>query len=201
MNKEFSRKRHHRYRGLSLPELMVSLAISAALLVATMVAVDTSFRAYSQAAKQASTQAASRMVINRLLTLVRTGTAHGPLLPDGLATPPVTLNGNMITSNFIELVGPNNDLLRIEYRSAVQQLWLITTPAGGGAAASQPLLGGVTDAQFFATRRLNDDGLWVLERGTVDLTVEPDDNAALSADHGMKEPIRIVASTKPRKIL
>lgn len=200
MDRKQTHRSHRRHRGLSLPELLISLAISAALLVATMVAVDASFRAYNQAAKQASTQAAGRMVINRLVTLIRTSTAHGPLLPDGLANPPVTLNGNMITSNFIEFLSPNNDVIRVEYRAANQQLWLITTPAGGGTAQPQPILGGVTNAQFFASRRLNDQGLWVLERGTVDLTVEPDGDATLSAGHGTSQPIRMIASTKPRKI-
>lgn len=187
-------------RGLSLPELLISLAISAALLVATMVALDASFRAYADAAEQASTQAATRMVTNRLLALVRTSTAHGPLVPDGLAVPPVTLNGNIITSSFIELLAPNNDILRVEYRTATQELWLITTPAGGGPAQPQPLLGGVTNAQFFASRRMNDQGLWVLDRGTIDITVVPDNDATLAIENGVATPIRIIASTKPRKV-
>jgi len=193
-------------RGLSLVELMISLAISAALLVATMVAVDISFRAYADAAQQASTQAATRMVTNRILTLIRTSTAHGPLEPDALAVPPVTLNGNVITSNFFELLAPNNDILRIEYRAADEELWLITTPAGGGADIPQPVLGGVTNAQFFASRRMNDEGLWVLDRATMDLSVLPDDDATFSIEQrnvneqNQQTAIRMIASTSPRKI-
>lgn len=186
--------------------MLISLAISAALLVATMVAVDTSFRAYADAAEQASTQAATRMVANRLLTLIRTSTAHGPLVPDAGAVPPVTLNGNIITSNFIELLAPNNDILRIEYRAVDQELWLITTPAGGGADVPQPVLGGVINAQFIASRRMDNNGAWVLERGTMDLSVLPDDDATLAVEHrksieaNQTTPIRVIASTNPRKI-
>ena len=206
MNPPPNRPCRRRCRGLSLPELLISLAISAALLVATMVAVDTSFRAYADATEQASTQAATRMVINRLLMLIRTSTAHGPLMPNPLANPPVTLNGNMITSSFIEIEAPNNDILRIEYRPNDQELWLLTTPAGGGITQAQPVLGGVTNAQFFATRRENNQGIWVLERGTVDLSVMPDDDATLdleqrkASERRTATPIRVIASTKPRKI-
>ena len=211
MNQSNHPPRHRRCGGLSLPELLISLAISAALLVATMVAVDTSFRAYADATEQASTQAATRMVINRLLMLIRTSTAHGPLMPNPLANPPVTLNGNMITSSFIELVAPNNDILRIEYRPNDQELWLLTTPPATDPlnpppTESEPIMGGVTNAQFFATRRENNQGIWVLERGTVDLSVMPDDDATLdleqrkASERRTATPIRVIASTKPRKI-
>lgn len=189
-----------RCRGLSMVELMVSLAISAALLAATMVAVDVSFKAYADAVEQSSTQASSRMVTNRLLTLIRTNIAHGPLVPNALANPPVTLNGNVITSSFITLETLNGDLIRVEHRPATNELWLITTPAGGGADQPQPMLGGVTGAQFFLSRRLNDDGIWVLDRGTMDLTIEPDADATLAMESSRDNPIRIIASTKPRKI-
>lgn len=188
-----------RCRGLSMVELMVSLAISAALLAATMVAVDVSFKAYADAVEQSSTQASSRMVTNRLLTLIRISTAHGPLEADPLANPPVTLNGNIITSSFIELLAPNNDVIRVEHRPATEELWLITTPPGG-VAQPQPMLGGVTNAQFFSNRRLNNDGIWVLDRGTMDLTIEPDADATLSMESSHNNAIRIIASTKPRKI-
>ncbi|MCG8511438.1 MAG: hypothetical protein MI741_19665, partial [Rhodospirillales bacterium] len=60
-------------------ELLISLAITAMLLTATMVAIDASFKAYAAAAETASTQTATRMIVNRLLAMVRTSSAHGPL--------------------------------------------------------------------------------------------------------------------------
>lgn len=210
MNNSQIHRIHRRHRGLSLAEMLISLAISAALLAATMVAVDTSFRAYADAADQAGTQSATRMLTNRLLMLIRVSTAHGPLLPDGGVDPPVTLNGNTITSNFIELVAPNGDLLQIVYRADDDELWLITTPppVGGVVQPSlqQPILGGVTAAQFVSTRRMNDEGLWVLERSSIDLTVMPDDDTTLSIEkrdehhEAAVNPIRIIASTMPRKL-
>lgn len=191
---------HTRCRGLSLVELLLSLAISAALLAATMVAIDTSLRAYAIAAEEASTQAATRMVTNRLLTLIRTSVAHGPLLPDLLANPPVTLNGNILTSNFIELEDPNGTIIRIEYRAATQDLWLITPPPPAIPVQQQPILGGITNAQFFLARRQNDDGVWVLDRGTMDITVQPGAESNFSLENHVNSPIRVIGSTKPRKI-
>lgn len=187
-------------RGLSLVEMLAALAISALLLTATMVALDASFMAYADASEQASTQAATRMISHRLVMLIRTSTAHGPLEGDASATPPVTIQGNTVTSNFIELIDQNDSIVRIEYRVDEQQLWLLTTPAGGGATQSNPLIGGVTNCTFTSLRRINDEGLLVLERATMDLTVEPDADATLALENGRKTPVRVIASTMPRRL-
>ncbi len=198
-----NRARLRRQAGLSIVELMIALAISAALLTATVVATNVSFMAYSNAAEQATTQAATRMVVNRLLTLIRTSTAHGPLQPNGAAVPPVTLNGNTLSSNFISLLATNGDILTITYDAPNQQLTLTTQPAGGGAVQTQPFMGSVNAAQFSLERRMNDDGLFVLDRGTLDITVTPDAATATTLELNSASPgtpIRIIASTRPRKI-
>lgn len=59
--------------------MLVSLAIVSVLLTATVVALDASFKAYAVAAESASTHTSARLISHRLLTLVRTSTAHGPL--------------------------------------------------------------------------------------------------------------------------
>jgi prepilin-type N-terminal cleavage/methylation domain-containing protein len=189
--------RSSRSRGLSLVEVLIALAITAMLMAATMAATHASFRAYADACEQASSQAATRMITNRLLTLIRTSTAHGPLMPNGSN---VTLSGTTITSDYIELLDPNGNYIKMSYKSSSKELWLSMTPASGGAEVSQPLIGGVTAASFFAVRRQNDEGLWVLERGTIDLTVEPGQDATLTIESGHPQPIRVVASTKPRKL-
>jgi len=181
--------------------MMVALAITAMLLTATMAALDASFKAYADASEQASTQIASRMVSERLMQLIRTSTAHGPLLPDASADPPVTYDAttNVITSNFIELLDQNGDLLRIEYRVDDQELWLIRDPLTA-TPIEQPIIGGVTNAQFFVKRRTNAERLLVLERGTVDITVQPDEDTTLSIENGASQAVRIIASTTPRRL-
>ena len=200
-----------RRRGLSLIELLLSLAISAMLLTATMVAIDASFQSYAIAAESASSQSASRMISYRVLKLIRTSTAHGPL--DARPTETIdigsgqtinvaaaTINGNTITSPDMELVDPQGNLVRIVYDAARQQLWILMTPPGG-AMQAQPLVGGVTNAQFISERRLNDDDLWVLDRATLDFTIQPFQDQTIQMEgiaHG--DAIRVVASTMPRRL-
>jgi len=189
-----------RHAGLSLVETLMAITITAMLLTATMVATHASFRAYADAAEQASAQASTRMVTNRLLSLIRNSTAHGPLLPDTSTTPPVTLDGQTITSHYLELLDPQGDFYRVEYKSATQELWITITPAATGVAKEYPLMGGVTQAVFHAARRMDEDGLWVLERGTMDLTIEPGVDATLGLEAGRSSPIRVIASTMPRRL-
>lgn len=196
------RKLDRRGRGLSLVEVLIALAITSVLLTATMVALDASFRSYATATDQAASQAGTRMVVNRLLTLIRTSSAHGPLEPDAAANPPVTLDAatNVLTSNYFELMDEGGNLIRVEYRAANNQLWLIRTPAGSMVAEEQPLLDDVTAAQFFLRRRVNSEGLLILERATLDITVQPTADPTLYIERSSDAPIRVVASTLPRTL-
>jgi hypothetical protein len=47
---------------------------------------------------------------------------------------------------------------------------------------------------------LDEDGLFVLERASVTLEVEPDADTTLAIESGNTAPIEVVASTKPRKL-
>lgn len=188
--------RRRRSAGLSLVEMLISLAITAVLLTATMVAIDASFRAYAAAAESASTQTSTRLVVHRLLTLIRTSTAHGPLQADSNAT----LSGNTLTSNYIELVDPEGNLIRLDYNTVDEMIYVSITPLGGSIATRQPLLGGVTQCEFKLIRRLDDEGVWILDRGSMDFTVEPDDDASLAIEGDAAEPMRVLASTMPRKL-
>jgi hypothetical protein len=192
-----------RRRGLSIAEMLVSLAITSLLLTATMVAIDASFKAYANAAESASTQVSSRMVIHRVLTLVRTGTLQGPLIPadeiTGLPTP--TYNGDTITSSYMQLVDRDLNTLTLIYVAAEEMLYLETEPLSG-TPTRYPLLGGVTDCKFVLRRRqdVSTSFEWWLERGSMDMTVEPDVDATLDLEAGQTREIRVVASTAPRRL-
>ncbi len=194
-------------RAFSLIELIIALTITAMLLTATMVAIDASFQAYAAAAESASTQTTTRLVTHRLLSLIRTSSAHGPLLAEaaytdgaGVNWPAVTLDGDTITSHYLELVDAKGDLIRIEYRAGEEELWISRTPLVGMPQPSQPLLGGVKAASFFAKRRYDRDGVLVLERASVDLLVEADDDSSLEMETASITQIRIIASTMPRRL-
>jgi len=189
-------RRRLRSRGLSLVEMLISLAITAMLLTATMVAIDASFQAYAAAAESASTQTSTRLVTHRLLSLMRTSTAHGPLLPET----GVTLSGTTLTSPYIELLDPDGNLIHLEYDGTDEMLYVTITPFGGSVATREPLLGGVTQCEFKLVRRLDEDGVWVLERGSIDFTVQPDEDTSLSIEGDAAEAMRVIASTMPRKL-
>ena len=194
------RRRPRRCGALSLIESLIALAITAILLTATMVAIDASFKAYAQTAAQSSSQAATRLLTHRLMSMIRTSTAHGPLMPDELADPPIVLEGNTIRSHYLELVDSRNNLIRVIYDAAGQGLWVTTTPMAGGTAVIEPLLHGVSDCTFFATRRLDDDDVWVLERASIDLSVQPPLDTTFQIESGPPGTIRVIASTMPRQL-
>ena len=75
-----SRSTHHASRrGVSLVELLISLAIVAALLSATAVAVKASFDAYRANQTQADLTQRARLTVHRLLGAVRTARDHAPV--------------------------------------------------------------------------------------------------------------------------
>ncbi len=184
--------------------MMIALSITSLLLTATMIAINASFIAYASAAEQASTQAASRMIVHRLLTLIRTGTAHGPLdvadldgVADALADQ-VVFNGDLVIGPIFILQQPDGEFIRIEYRADSNELWLVTDPFG--AAAEQPMLSGVTGCVFTLNRRTNEAGNLVLDRGTMDLTAVPAADTTMDLEQGPSQPVRMIASTMPRKL-
>lgn len=183
--------------------MIVSLAITAMLLAATMVAIDASFRAYAAAAETSSRQTSTRLVVHRLIGLVRTSTAHGPLEVSSDAQWPVTQatpGGNTLKSDYIELIDANGNFVRIEYRADEKELWVVTEPYNSTSVTKQPLLGGVTQCQFHVHRRLDSHGVWVLERGSITMKVERDQDQTLAVESGQDTPIHVIASTMPRKL-
>ncbi|MEL7087181.1 MAG: prepilin-type N-terminal cleavage/methylation domain-containing protein [Planctomycetota bacterium] len=184
-------------RGLSLIEMIVALAISAMLLTATAVAIDTSFTAYAIAAESASTQTSTRMVVNRLLTMVRTSTAHGPI--DADSSQGITENNDVITSPELTLVNPDGEMITILWDSDTQELRLRRDP-GTGTITEQPILGGVSACTFTLQRRRDNSDFFVIERASIDFTVEPDDDASLDIEVANIPPVRVIASTKARRV-
>ncbi len=196
-------------RGLSLVEMLVALAISSMLLTATAVAVDISFKSYAIAAESASTQTATRMVVNRLLTMIRTSTAHGPISTvDVVAGETVTsAGGRLLESSYLELIPPNapaGRLYRLTYDAPAQRLMLAEIDFSGASEvvlSYQPVIGGVSRCKFqMLPRRDNNDDI-VLERASIDLIVEADDDATMDLEMGNIPPVRVIASTKPRRVV
>jgi len=176
-------------RGFNLVEMLIALAITGALLSATMVALDASFMAYQTTTEVASTHTISRLIMNRMLTLIRTGQEFGPF--------PINPQDSIVVSNEIQFFLPDEngnlgDLLTLTWNSANETLFVTITDAGGDT--TYPLLEGVTACQFTMEYELGR----ILHRATIDMTIVPDDNMSVSLDGVNIKPIRLVASAMPR---
>ena len=212
-----------RRAGLSLVEVLVSLAITAALLTAVSMALDASFTAYASAAQSTSAQTGTRMVVHRVQKLLRSGVAQGPLtraqaleygtlqLADGggVLTLPVPADlsagsvDTLIRSDWMILDDPGGGLIVLDYDAAEETLFL-STPAEEDPDewVRRPLLTGVTGCGFSLLRRNDRQSGYetVLLRGGIDLTVQPGADSTLGTEAGNSAPIRLVASTSPRRL-
>lgn len=241
--------------GLSIVELLISLAITAMLLTATMVAIDASFYAYASAAESASTQTTTRLAVHRLNALIRTSSAHGPLeaglpasgteehrvwslmkgaldaalqadasrsLSNWAAEAPVMDDQdpeNILHSSYLwlrseHLDGDLTEDYLLVYLRQLDELWLVRlrdSLSGGEEVQAQPLLGGISqqlheDAYIFTVRRREmrspeDTAYFVLERGHLDMRVLPSQDASLAVENTRRqEPLRVIASTVPRRL-
>lgn len=192
-------------RGFSLIEMLIALSITATLLTATLTALDTSYRAYKVTTEGASTNVISRLVMQRTMTMIRTGSEFGPY-PDDVLDP----SQNPVNSTFIEFEtmndgAGNRQVVRIERRDQADpargpyELWYVQTTVTGAnqAVVERPLLSGVSDARF----TLEYDVGPRLMRATVDLTVKPNDYQDAAFHSGLEAPtIRLVSSVNPRRL-
>lgn len=191
-----------RRRGFNLVELLIALGISAALLTSTMVALNACFIAYQTTTEEASTHTVARLVMHRVLTLVRTGTAFGPLPENPL--------DEVVATDSVEFTDPDGHVITLTFDEEHSQL-LYQVDDGDQVV----LLGGVirtVDAAGEGDAEDGDEGeaaqvaafTLEYEKGThmrrfsMDLTVIPDDNQSTKFDMGVMKPIRLVASSMPR---
>ncbi|MHC4994905.1 MAG: PilW family protein [Planctomycetota bacterium] len=200
-----------RRSGMSVIELLIALSISAVLLTALAVATSSSFHAYATAAESASSQSVSRLVMQRMLQMIRGGRLHDAYDP---GDPNLALNEpaqDPVNSVGLQMLDNNGTLLRIwwavdaEYfDNDLGNLWYQE-----GNADPQPLIRRVRVQRdsnepyvFSLASRDSEEGL-LLSRATIDLTVEPavDRTLALERNRTNGIPIRLVASTMPRRNL
>ena len=214
--------RRGRRGAFSLIELQIALAISAVLLTSTLVALDTMFKGYEVNADSASSHVVSRIAVNRVLALIRTGTDFGPMPGDVL-----DVDQNPLVSDNIEFVsardadGDPETITRIEYRyagvgalhqswglgedqpdlgfepSGPGELWIVQIDVSSGNEQEFLLLREVRAARFVLAYNIGP----TLERATMDITVEPaiPEDIKLESD-APPQVIRVVASAQPRRI-
>jgi prepilin-type N-terminal cleavage/methylation domain-containing protein len=191
--------------AFSLAEVLIALAITGTLLTASLAALDASFKSYKLTTESASTNVVSRMVMQRVMSMLRNGIEFGPYPMDVLDA-----SQNPVVSDAVEFValddGVNRRVVRLEMRetddvaSGPNHLWFIQTDFANGVETSQeerPLLTGVANAVFTLHYGVGPR----LERATVDLTIRPNDYQEASFGSDMDVPvIRMVSSVAPRRL-
>jgi len=191
-------------RAFSIIELLVALTISSMLLTATLVALNASFRSYKVTTESASSHVVGRLVMQRLLTLIRTGEQFGPYPANPIINP-------VIDSTSIEFAVPiTDDLIQIWTIERVNADTTETGPYYIEATVSQvDGEGNVISSETRIMLRNVQDLLFTLEydvgprlvRANIDLTLRPDDDQADSIAVGPDAPIiRMVASVSPRRL-
>ena len=182
-------------RGFNLVEMLIALVITAVLLTATMVALDASFMAYQATTEEASTHTISRLIMNRMLTLIRTGREFGPF--------PVNPQDSLVQDDFIQFLTPNGEVLELRWVELEEALYVIRDPGGlnewhllleGVVRQDDPNNPGDYIRPFTLEYKLGRK----LYRATIDLTVVPDDNMSVTLDGDNQRVIRLVASAMPR---
>lgn len=163
-------------RGVTIVELLVSLAIAAMLLAATAVAVDASFKGYSVNQLASDIQQRSRVALHRMVSEIRNSAAHEPVTPSARQ---LFASGVEADDTGIVLFRPDGSELRF-FHDPDQQL-LIARLDG----ADHTLLEGVTDFRVTLTPTYSYLGdnirrrVVVMQRASLLLTVR---NVRTSAD-------------------
>lgn len=209
-------------RAFTVLEMQVATLISALLMSATLVALDTTFKAYEINADAASSNVVTRIVVNRVLAMVRTGRDFRPLPDDVLAN-----SENPVLSDYMEFVsavdadGIPTEVSRIEYRYAAEgaqlrvwgngepepdlgfeptgpgELWLVRITLSDDSTQEAMLLDQVRSCRFVLRYGIGPR----LERATMDLVVEPDAPESVRvASDAPPRVTRLVASAMPRRI-
>ena len=198
---------HHRFagsrRGFSLIEVMIALVITSTLLTATMAALDASFKSYKVTTEGASTNVVARIVMQRVMTMVRTGESFGPYPANAITTPNIESTWMEFIS-FRDPVSGEHRVTRLERRDSAgeagdYELWYVVSAFANDVFVSSseaPLLIGLNKVQFDMEYDVGPR----LRRVTVDLIIQPDDIQDVAIGSSLEVPtIRLVASASPRQ--
>jgi prepilin-type N-terminal cleavage/methylation domain-containing protein len=192
----------HSRRGFNMVELLIALAITALLLTATAIALNASYIAYQRTTREASTHTISRLTMDRIHTLIRTGNHFGPL--------PANPNDSIVTGNLIEIItvddaGVKHGLI-VEWDPDAEALFIrLFNPNSGVIGNSFLLLEGVIanidpgTGQTVPPFTLEYELGYRLHRATIDLSVIPDDNQSVQIEGTEARVIRLVATAMPRR--
>ena len=173
-------------RGFSVIELLIGMAIAAILLTGLFASIHSSVDAYQRSAADGVNRLTSRLLVERIALLVRTGTSFGPL--------PTNAMTNEVSSDTLEITTASGQVVTISWNSTDETLEMDVD------GVSATVLGGVTQlsgGSSITPFLLQFENGVTLQRVTINLAVIPDPEHATEMD-GSGETIRLTASVMPR---
>ncbi len=174
-------------RGFTVVELLVGLTITAVLLLGLFSAIQVSIDAYSRSSADGVNRLTSRLIVERIALLVRTGTSFGPM--------PASATINEVQSDYLEITTPTGQLVTITWDNASETIEMdvdgIQSTVLGGVSQSA---GGVPITPFL----LQFENGTTMQRVTINLAVVPDVEHKTILDDSEDETVRLTASVMPR---
>lgn len=174
-------------RGFTSVELLISLAITSLLLTGLFGGLVASVNAYSRSSADGVNRLTSRLLIERIALLVRTGTSFGPM--------PASATINEIQSDYLEITTPSGQLVTITWDSVLETLEMDVD------GTSSTVLGGVTQdigGPLITPFLLQYENGLSVQRVTINLAVVPDESYKTAMDNSEGEIVRLTTSVMPR---
>jgi prepilin-type N-terminal cleavage/methylation domain-containing protein len=173
-------------KGFTVIELLIGLAISSVLLTGLFASIQSSVHAYERSSADGVNRLTSRLLVERIALLVRTGVSFGPL--------PSNATINEVESDSLEITTQSGQQVTITWNSTDETLELdidgISATVLGGVTQD---VGGTPITPFLLQY---ENGI-SLRRVTINLAVIPDPEHQTAMD-GDGELIRLTASVMPR---
>ncbi len=173
-------------RGFTVVELLIGLAIAVVLLTGLFASIQISVDAYFRSSSSGVNRLTSRLLVERIALLVRTGTSFGPL--------PANTTIDEVESDELIITTPLGQMVTITWDNMNETLEMDIDGVGS------TVLGGVTqmvEGVPITPFLLQYENGTTLQRLTINLAVTPDPEHATAMD-GDGETIRLTASVMPR---
>ena len=178
-------------RGFTIIELLIGLAITALLMTGLFAAIYSSVDAYSRCSAEGVNRLTSRLLVQRIALIVRTGVSFGPL--------PSVSTEDLVESDTIEITTSSGQEVIITWDSASESLIMDVD------GTISTVLGGVTqdvDGTPITPFLLQYENGITLRRVTINLVVIPDpEHHTAMDDIDSTGTVRLTASVMPRKQL
>ncbi len=174
-------------RGFTVVELLIGMAIAVVLLTGLFVAIQSSVDAYSRSSADGVNRLTSRLLVERIAMLVRTGTSFGPL--------PSVATTEEVESNTLEITTPSGQEVVITWDGVNETLLMDVD------GTQSVVLGGVVqlvDGMSITPFLLQFENGTTLQRVTINLAVIPDTEHATAMDSTSGTIVRLTASVMPR---